>query len=29
VAFGPHAGETLEQVARTDPDYLRRLVGHA
>jgi hypothetical protein len=23
--FGPHAGETLGQVAKSDPDYLRRL----
>lgn len=25
LTFGPHAGETPGQVARTDPDYLRRL----
>jgi hypothetical protein len=25
LAFGPHAGETLGQVAQTDPDYLRQL----
>src|SRR5205085_12453449 len=23
LAFGPHAGESLGQVARNDPDYLR------
>jgi hypothetical protein len=25
LAFGPHAGETLAQVAQTDPTYLRTL----
>jgi hypothetical protein len=25
LVFGPHAGETLGQVAKSDPDYLRRL----
>jgi hypothetical protein len=25
LAFGPHAGETLGQVAQTDPNYLRDL----
>jgi hypothetical protein len=25
LTFGPHAGETLGQIARTDQDYLRRL----
>jgi hypothetical protein len=25
LAFGPHAGETLGQVAQSDPDYVRRL----
>jgi hypothetical protein len=25
LVFGPHAGETLGQVAQTDPDYVRRL----
>ena len=25
VTFGPHAGETLGQVAQSDPDYVRRL----
>jgi len=25
LTFGPHAGETLGQVARSNPDYLRQL----
>ena len=25
LVFGPHAGETLGQVAQSDPDYLRQL----
>jgi len=29
LTFGPHAGETLGQVARADPDYLRRLALNA
>src|SRR5437762_1001994 len=29
VTFGPHAGETLGQVARSDPDYLRQLATTA
>jgi hypothetical protein len=29
LVFGPHAGETLGQIAQTDPDYLRRLAGTA
>jgi hypothetical protein len=29
LTFGPHAGETLGQVALTDPDYLRRLATSA
>jgi hypothetical protein len=29
LTFGPHAGETLGQVARADPDYLRRLATSA
>jgi hypothetical protein len=29
VTFGPHAGETLGQVAQSDPDYLRQLAVSA
>jgi hypothetical protein len=29
LAFGPHAGETLAQVAMADPDYLRKLATTA
>ena len=29
LTFGPHAGETLGQIARNDPDYLRRLATTA
>jgi hypothetical protein len=29
LTFGPHAGETLGQVALFDPDYLRRLATSA
>jgi len=29
ITFGPHAGETLGQVAQRDPDYLRRLATGA
>ena len=29
LTFGPHAGESLGQVAQTDPDYVRRLATTA
>ena len=29
LTFGPHAGETLGQIAQNDPDYLRRLATTA
>ena len=29
LTFGPHAGETLGQIAQSDPDYLRRLATTA